>query len=245
MVVLVAVIIPHQKWLLYTVLILVNVLNNIKSWTAPFLVGLGIAELSVNGKLTNYHQGKTGLVTKSIFIFLILFLMTIDFWDLYKNESYSNLMKFLSYFTIGSQDIPTGIQMSLVDLVVATLFLLLVEISSFLRKFFGSRPFRFLGKISFGLYLLHPVVYTSFTTLVFVQVFDPASGIPVDWGKMILIVSSLLVLFPLSYMFYYIADDPSIRFGRWVEVHCFQTEWSLEKVRNFVLCRPDTEIDLV
>lgn len=97
-------------------------------------------------------------------------------------------------------------------LTVAAYFLALAFIlSPLLQKMVSFSPFRFLGYISFSLYLLHPLVLGSFSSWLFLNL-NGALG----YNKSVLIVflSTIAVLIPASWLMARYVDQLGIRLAR-------------------------------
>jgi peptidoglycan/LPS O-acetylase OafA/YrhL len=70
-----------------------------------------------------------------------------------------------------------------------------------------------MGKISFGVYLLHPLIIPSFGALMAGIVFDPARGVNIKLAETIVMAWTITLTTLISWLFFYIADKPSISFG--------------------------------
>ncbi len=93
--------------------------------------------------------------------------------------------------------------------IIGSFFILLtVLLSHKLRIFFASKPFFFLGKLSFSLYLLHLLVIGSFTSWLFIHLLHYYSY---SVSVMISFLLSLPVLLALSLVFYKFVDKSSIQ----------------------------------
>ena len=80
-----------------------------------------------------------------------------------------------------------------------------------LQSFFSSPVPVFLGKISYSLYLIHFLVISSFTCALFLVLYPVLS-----YGAAVLIscVLSLLIIIPLSYLFYKYIDMAGVELSR-------------------------------
>lgn len=227
----------NQKLLLYFVIFSVNVLNNLNSWTAPFIIGLFLAELSVSGLFQGCSKGLFGLFIKIALAFVGFTVWYLDFWDLVPGKQHSKMAENFSYLTITNRRIPNLKQLNVADLIVASCLLIVAEMSDYVRGFFGSKPFIFLGKISFGMYLMHPFVLITSSAYLLEILLASKYDFSLYQIKLALIAATLIVVIPLSWLFYYIADEPSINIGKWVENNCFRKKWTTSKfiflVRRF------------
>jgi peptidoglycan/LPS O-acetylase OafA/YrhL len=89
----------------------------------------------------------------------------------------------------------------------ATLLIFSVLCSSFLQKMFTNRVSLFLGKISFSMYLLHPIVIGSFSSYLMIQL--------KDWqyynnAVLLIFILTLILTFALSYAMTIFIDKKSI-----------------------------------
>ena len=83
--------------------------------------------------------------------------------------------------------------------------------SPWLQKVFSSPVSVFLGKISYSLYLIHFLVISSFTCALFLVLYPVLS-----YGAAVLIscVLSLLLIIPLSYIFYRYVDTAGVELSK-------------------------------
>ncbi len=97
------------------------------------------------------------------------------------------------------------------------LFILSVMLSTRLQAFFSLRPLRFLGLVSFSLYLIHPLVIGSFSSFLFLQLHE-AIGYNLA-VLFVFVLTTLLVLWLSNLMAIHI-DLKGMRFsGRFFEKH--------------------------
>ncbi len=88
-----------------------------------------------------------------------------------------------------------------------------VILSPFLQKLFSLKPVRFLGYISFSLYLLHPLVLGSFSSWLYLKL-----AVPVGFNKAVCVIFVLtsLVCLLLSWIMTKFIDDPGVEFSKYV-----------------------------
>ncbi len=88
-------------------------------------------------------------------------------------------------------------------------FLIIVAnfLAPLLQKVMSLRLFRFLGYISFSLYLLHALVIGSFSSWLFLKLFDSYGY---NTSVLIVFLSSTAVLLPCSWLMARFVDQPGI-----------------------------------
>ncbi|RPJ75457.1 MAG: acyltransferase [Alphaproteobacteria bacterium] len=93
--------------------------------------------------------------------------------------------------------------------------------SRWLQNFFSSPVPVFLGKISYSLYLIHFLVISSFTCALFLVLYPV---LPYGAAVLISCVLSVLLIIPLSYLFYKYVDIAGVElskvFYNWLASHC-------------------------
>jgi peptidoglycan/LPS O-acetylase OafA/YrhL len=93
--------------------------------------------------------------------------------------------------------------------------------SRWLQNFFSSPVPVFLGKISYSLYLIHFLVISSFTCALFLVLYPV---LPYSAAVLISCVLSVLLIIPLSYLFYKYVDIAGVElskiFYNWLGSHC-------------------------
>ncbi|KAI9135883.1 hypothetical protein BKA69DRAFT_1129683 [Paraphysoderma sedebokerense] len=111
----------------------------------------------------------------------------------------------------------------------AAAFILLAEISPIIQRIFSSRCIVWLGKVSFGLYLMHGVVLHAIMPSILIPIIEVYK-----WQKVPTIVFGFAIYLSLSLTFgaafYRIADLPSVKISRWIEGCLFN-----EKARGYRL----------
>lgn len=180
-----------KRQAIYIVLLIALILTKF-SWLAAFVCGILICDyyLQYRNKGSNFvGNGFSEPVAKivrsvqHIPVLIILFLVLIILIGL---PNYKGL----------------------INLLLASFLIVLALISLPVNNFLSSKPLQWLGKISFGLYLSHFLLVSSFSSFVYLQVID-------DWGYTIsaIVVSSMTVLLSLvtGLIFYYLGDLQGIR----------------------------------
>ncbi|KAI9140073.1 acyltransferase family-domain-containing protein [Paraphysoderma sedebokerense] len=96
----------------------------------------------------------------------------------------------------------------------AVLIMLWIEISPFAQRFLMFRFFKFVGKVSFGFYLLQfTFIYAVLPHLVIylnAQSFSFSAIVGLSWFIL------MLLMIPASYLFYIIVEENSTKFSRWL-----------------------------
>ena len=92
----------------------------------------------------------------------------------------------------------------------ASVLVMGVLLSGWLQKLLSLKVFSFLGKISFSLYLIHPVILGSFSCWLFLQL----QTMGYNHDALITIGSSLIVFLSFSYLMSITVDSFSLRFSK-------------------------------
>ena len=102
----------------------------------------------------------------------------------------------------------------------ASLFVFAVINSEWLKQFFSSRPLRFLGKISFSLYLIHLLVIGSLACYLFGYFYgDRHLSYMVSFISMFSLC--LCFTFVVSFLMYKYIDKSGIKLSKWVYIKFF------------------------
>jgi peptidoglycan/LPS O-acetylase OafA/YrhL len=199
--------IKNNRWVFFSIIILFDWLNALNSWLSPFAVGLWIAFVAQTGYYDRISQGIQGYIIR--FLLFALGLTGV----LFQAMNASKTQEFFNSFTFNAQGVITShpnaeyFQMMPLNLLVGTCLMLLLETSSWMRFLFGNPIMHFFGKISFGVYLLHPTLLVSFGSWLVATYFDPAKGLSQDTSIAIVFLSFYAILIPFAWAFYHIADN--------------------------------------
>jgi peptidoglycan/LPS O-acetylase OafA/YrhL len=102
-----------------------------------------------------------------------------------------------------------AIDVKLVYIYLGVSFIMALLLSSrSLQWVFSRKPMLFLGKISFSMYLLHPIILGSFSVLCFTAITAYTGSLA---AASLTFISSLLIIFGVSYLYYRSVDSWSIR----------------------------------
>nr|KAJ3421076.1 hypothetical protein HK105_004562 [Polyrhizophydium stewartii] len=181
------------------------------SWMTHFIAGLFLADLAQHGFIKRYQSWRfSPIVTATIFFgSMVLSFRTgnhgVDgpYWK-------ENFVIFLFSF--------------------ATMFAL--ETSTWMQYVFSLPPFKFLGHVSFTLYLLHPYLLDYFA-------YNTTKMAEAGWSgdqllRLSVAVNTLLMLLA-SWLLTPIVDHPGIYVGRWVERVIVMEPWEMRRVVSW--CR--------
>jgi peptidoglycan/LPS O-acetylase OafA/YrhL len=183
-----------SRYFLYPVFAVINYELNLH-WLNAFVMGIVLCDLFVNNGILVWGEsviprplqqlGRSRLLAVFLWLFIIVGI---------------GLLGVVRNFEMWS-------------LLIGTSAVALTLISKFTQRILASPIPVFLGKISFGLYLVHFPIICSFSCWLYLVMF-PLLG----YGASSLLVSiatcGLSVL--LGYVFYYFVDRPSLGLSRWL-----------------------------
>jgi peptidoglycan/LPS O-acetylase OafA/YrhL len=182
----------RQRYIFYVVLILLLY----KTYYSGFVLGMMISDL---------HYHKTHIFKQKPYIYLITLVIGLFFGSfptylpkLLEINSLSYEINSIIYHTIGS----AFVVFSVISLRTA-------------RNIFSSKPFVFLGNVSFSTYLLHQLVLCSFSCWFFLQVYRFTNG-KYNLSFLIMFLISVPLIFIISNYFYKYVDATGIRFARYI-----------------------------
>ncbi|RKO89662.1 hypothetical protein BDK51DRAFT_28377 [Blyttiomyces helicus] len=221
-----------RRWVLYAIAISITFLQT--TWTTPFFLGLLIADLAESGHIAALKKHpRWTIIHRSILAFtLLLHLAASDPLRL------SGVKRFVSHFIWwmpepvysgaqgiwGSYDF-AGVPFWHADptvLLNAFTVVLAIELTPVLQRVFETRFMRFLGQISFMLYLIHPLIHATVGSAALLVT---ASHLPYPIAMVITYFIDLAVNFSLSYALTLYVDEPCVRFGRTAFNFCFKDPW--------------------
>lgn len=111
-------------------------------------------------------------------------------------------------------------KISYLNMVYALLIVMAIRLSPFLQSGFQKAPLKFLGDISFSIYLLHPILIASVSS--FSMVYLLHSGQRYMLAFWITFGLSMALLLPLSYLFYLSVDKTGMRLANQMYVWFFK-----------------------
>lgn len=109
-----------------------------------------------------------------------------------------------------------------IEMVYSLLIIVALLLSTYLQKLFETPVFAFLGKISFSMYLLHPLLLASFSAWLYLYL------LPYNYGAfntfLIVFGVSVPVLLGISYLFYYLIDKNGMKWANKIYEKVFKAE---------------------
>lgn len=182
---------------------------------SQFIVGVAICDIMVNGgKYVEKYQSKQWLVWLTFFVGL--------FFSSYPSGTDPSQTMY-RWFNL-NQWIDT---VTVYHFIGAAMMFIAILNSKVLQKFFELKPFAFLGKYSFGLYLIHWPVMISLSSYIVVKY----TGGPLSYYKLILIdfCITMAVIGILAVLLVKFVDAKGIRLANKVADKCFAGEKKDEK----------------
>jgi peptidoglycan/LPS O-acetylase OafA/YrhL len=186
-------------YLFYGLLCLIFFLNN-KFFMICFLLGIILCELFVSDSLPQIKNKINSVLLSIVCVYLCSFPYVTDikgtmwgilYTDLLDRDSMANF-----YYITG-----------------AFLLIYLILISKRLQDLFSTPFARFLGKISFSMYIMHLLIILSFTCFLFKWLLI---YLPYDICALISSAATILLVFVVSWYVYRYVDLPSIQFSQYV-----------------------------
>ncbi|MFN0047900.1 MAG: acyltransferase family protein [Cytophagales bacterium] len=162
-----------------------------------FLFGLILCDCRTDIK-------KIAFIRNKFFKLMVLFLIIMyGSYPLHGLQSALDIYKYFSLFNI--------VDPTIYYTIAAIFVLFLCDQSSTLIKVFSSSVILFMGRISFSLYLVHALVIGSYSSFIFLKLHEHFGY---NTSAAITIISSYLVLIPLSYLLTETVDKSSITISK-------------------------------
>ncbi len=174
----------HTWRYLFFVLFLVASLYLNELWMFVFILGYCFCDLQKVSGLSYFDRLELVINRKGVLLILI-----ISFLFLGGNQNMGNY----------------------IDVLLSVFIVLLVLYASLLKSFFSSKFLVWIGKISFGLYLIHLPVLFSFSAFLFLNI-----QLSATYKLVVLFCSTLGVLLLASYVFTVTFDKWSISFSKYI-----------------------------
>ncbi|KAJ3148528.1 hypothetical protein HDU89_004625 [Geranomyces variabilis] len=190
------------------------------SWTATFFMGMVLADLTVSGRMATWRlqlgQLKGNLMAIPLLVFAVV-LLTVGGVSRGVDEGTNSWV--IYHGVKGFEGGPAQVTEPTTSVTIsAALSLIAIEFSPVMQWIFSSPPIAFLGKISFGLYLLHGITLLG----VMPQYFSYADERMSFWGMWVSgLVIFLLLAAAQGAIFYVAIDKTSVRFARWLHQALF------------------------
>lgn len=167
------------------------------SYYLAFIIGMGLAD-TLNSKISIFKTGNK--IVLGIILISGLFIGSYPVGTVTNDSLYSFLNNGifqtpkLTYHILG-----------------AGMILYVLLNSQWLQNIFSSQLLIFLGKISYSLYLIHFLVISSFTCALFLFLYQV---FPYVVAILISCIVSVLLLIPLSYLFYRYIDIAGVQLSK-------------------------------
>lgn len=188
----------RSRWVVYSLLFMYFI-GMMQAFYLAFLIGIVLADLIV-------HKPQIFTQFNKPFI-LIPLLMTGFYLASYPASNFVKIEETIyRHFSLGIFS-----SYELYHTIGATLLIFSVLCANILQKMFTNKASLFLGKISFSMYLLHPIVIASFSSYLIIQF--------KDWkyynnAVLLIFILTLIITFIISYLMTIFVDKKSIELSR-------------------------------
>ncbi|KAL2915383.1 hypothetical protein HK105_204999 [Polyrhizophydium stewartii] len=200
------------------------------SWMTHFLAGLFIADLAQHGHIRRYTQWRfSPIVTAALVLASAVVAFRFSFWKL--GDTIDAAVR-SHQVQKGKQGVSGHFwQENFVVFLFSFAVMFALETSRWMQAVFSLSVFRFLGHVSFSMYLIHPYIIKYLRWL---------TEYNREWmGKShatdsITILINMAAVLAAGYALTPLVDDASIAVGRWVETVVVEQPWSVAAVRAWV-----------
>lgn len=175
---------------------IVAIMFFINNYLFAFIIGMIIADF-YNSKTTEKYRLKDDL--PAFFLFIIGIVVGC-YDDDYQNPIYT----FLSFSFITSTEL-------FYHILGAAIILLAILSSSSLKNIFSHKIMKFLGRISFSVYVLHQIIICSFSSLLFI-ILIPYLSYPIAF--IIMAISTIVITISLAYLSSRYIDEPATKLSK-------------------------------
>lgn len=182
-----------HRWIVYALLIIFTA----KTWLLGFVIGMGLADLYANRKLTAKF-----LESKFVYILPVVAVILGGFPATEATNPIYKALLIPGFFYEQNR--------SLIITVGAALLVLSVLVIPRINAFFAHRAISGFGKYTYSLYLVHLPVLLTVGAIAFVL----AEPIGFNKAVAIAVVAAWAVLIPMTYLFEKYVDAPSIRLAK-------------------------------
>ncbi|ERI07808.1 acyltransferase family protein [Aneurinibacillus aneurinilyticus] len=192
----------NKRFFLYLILGIVF----IKTYYIAFILGVFLSDV-YNSK-TDYNFKKFFIIkSKSILCFMFLLSIFFGTYD----EKRSNIHQYLKWGLFDYLGINQAI---FFHIIAAFLIMVMILNSKILQKTFESTPFKFLGQLSYSIYLLHLIFLGSLSCYLFKLFYK--FGISYNISFLYSFILSFTALIFISYLMYKYVDLNGIRFSKYL-----------------------------
>ncbi|KAJ2990003.1 hypothetical protein HDV02_004657, partial [Globomyces sp. JEL0801] len=173
-------------------------------WTSHFIIGLIFADLSNRGVLKSLKHKKSTLFFSTITILFSLFLCIDSPYTIGKTANdWIKTFQVDSQMRFGAWETNYGSDERPLVLLLCTAIMFAIETNDLLQNILGSKPFVFLGRISYMLYLAHPVFNYSIHQILY-KLIDSST----PFGNACLFVTTTTLACLFSELLVRIVDEP-------------------------------------
>ncbi|KAJ3417409.1 hypothetical protein HDV05_004874 [Chytridiales sp. JEL 0842] len=218
---------PKAKYIMLTVIIIFNWLG--ETWMNYFVAGLMLADLRTHGYLEQFRKWRYSHVVKAL-----LFLGSAPFAFTYWGNPVRKWAETFLGETIRINQYPVSNRQSwfpnatvIFPWIFACMFI--IETTPWVQKILSWKPFMFLGKVSYMLYLSHQwVVHVIDVPLSsFIQLTTVPQWFTLPVAFILLMALDFFVAWVLTYMF----DTPCLNFLKfWEAVFLSEEKWSWQLI---------------
>ncbi|KAL7753160.1 hypothetical protein RI367_001614 [Sorochytrium milnesiophthora] len=205
-------------WRRYLVLVfLVVYLGRAVNMYHPFFVGLLFLDLDVSGYMAKMREWRFSFLVKMLLLLVIYMMLACR--SISESVDKLAVPETWTVFTVSIN-------------VASAAIILLLELSPLCQRLFSCAPARFLGKISFGLYLTHGLILeTACMSIMLDMSRGPDGKLPrmPNFPKNVALATMFLFYIPAitlsGYLFYRLVDDPTVRLAKWLFIKVFIDQW--------------------
>lgn len=196
----------RAKWVIF-ILLSIFIFIVFNHYYIAFIIGISLNYLD-NINLDKVRQKK--IVAPVLFIIGLILGGYPSLYGSYSNETF---YRFLGPPTILNDP-------KMIHILGATFIMVALILSKTLQKIFSGKPFIFLGEISFTLYLIHPLIISTFSCFLFLNFYKAHP----DYNLVALVtfLATILVTLIISKIMTLYIDKPGLRFSKYIYTRFFK-----------------------